>query len=136
MGELWAGVGSTLTLPTRNVRPKSRLLMQLDTRWTQSNGICPARLQFRPIGSRVFPADRTLQIVIRPSSWGGPFQAVTQVIQTVQIPEGASEARATVYLPVDNNTHVYSIEVRENGRLLRDLCEENCAAHTQWLPLG
>ncbi len=127
MGQLWAGVGTTLVLPARNVRPRSRLVMKLDTRWTQADGICPVRLQFTPVGSRVFPADRTLQVTICPKSWGGVFQPVTQLVQTVQISEGATDALATVYLPVDNQSQVFSIEVREGGRLLRDISADDTA---------
>lgn len=123
---LWAAAGSTLILPARNVRPKSRLLLQLDTRWPTSAGIVPARLQLRPIGSRVFPADRTLQVTICTKSWNR-IRPVAEVVQTIQVSEGEGEASTNVYLPTDAQTHYFTLTIRENGRLLRDLYTESAA---------
>ncbi len=121
----WAGAGVTLVFPTRGVPPKSQLVMEVDTRWPDKSGVRPIKITFRPIGQRTFPADRTLEITVQPKSWGGAFQSTTQVIQTVQIPEKASAAEGIFYLPTFPETYLFSVEVREQGRLLRDLSFEN-----------
>src|SRR5687767_4285566 len=70
-----AASGSVLNLPLPGIKNRSGLRMEIDTRWVSGCGYRPVRVRIstQPFGPA--PADRTLEVRIRPRGWQGGTKA-------------------------------------------------------------
>ena len=116
-----AGNGGIITLPMSGVKIRSGLKIQVDSRWVDGTGYRPVRLRVSSIPGGPAPADRTIQVTLRPRGWrmGRSRVAVTE---TVELPQGAMFADATVAIPHYEMWSNFEIETEEDGDRLRDLC--------------
>ena len=73
---LEASSGVVVQLPQGNVKPKNGLRLTIDTRWVDTNGYRPVRIEARnwPPGPTL--ADRRIRVVIEPRSWRSPRSAI------------------------------------------------------------
>lgn len=117
---LRAGSGGIISLPMSGTKIKSGLQIQVDTRWIDGNGYRPVRVRISPIPPGPAPADRSIEVKLRPRSWqtGGKGTAVTR---TVELSQGARFGEATIAIPQYEMWNNFDIETREDGDVLRDL---------------
>jgi hypothetical protein len=117
-----AETGERFSLPAGNIRPKNGLRLTVDSRWIDASGYRPIRVEATPWPPGPAPADRSLRVVLwpHPYHWGRRAVAVSQVLE---LPEGATVARATVSVPQDYAWSSLGVEVYEGGVRLEDLWE-------------
>ena len=121
-------LGAKVTLPQggMGVKPTSRLMLNIDTRWVDSNGYRPVRVEAVNLLPGPWPtpgattADRTFRIVLQPRAWmwGGGMQRVTFFLE---IPQGKTREQTTVAVPQNIGWGSFAIEVYEDGELLEDM---------------
>ncbi len=115
-----ASSGAVLRLPQGPAAPKNGLQLAIDTRWVDSNGYRPVRIEAVnwPPGPAI--ADRRLRVVLQPRLWQWG-RATTRVTGYVEIPEGAARGEATLAVPQCGVWGSLEVWVYEDGRLLEDL---------------
>ncbi len=115
-----ADSGGIFNLPQGGMKPKHGLQLVIDTRWVEGNGYLPVRVTAHnwPPGPTV--ADRSIRIVLQPSSWQWG-RGTVRVTGYVEIPEGATRGQTTVAVPHSDAWASMEVRVYENGRSLDDL---------------
>ncbi len=115
-----AGSGGIITLPVSGVKSRSRLKLQIDTRWVDGTGYRPVRVRVTPIPPGPAPADRSIQVTLKPRGWR-MGNSRTSVTQTVELSQGAMFGDATVAIPHYEMWNSLEVETHEDGDRLRDL---------------
>lgn len=115
-----AGSGGVVTLPLPGIKMKSGLALQVDSSWVDGTGYRPLRIRVSSIPPRPAPADRSIEVTLRPRSWS-MSSVRTAVTQTIELPQGAMFSDATLAIPYYETFDNFDIETREDGNLLPDL---------------
>ena len=116
--------GGVVHLPAVGVKMKNGLNLEIDSRGSESTGYQPIRVKFS--NSPLVPSkyDRQVRITLGGVYGNGVYGRLT-VSQVVEIPEGATSGEAVIAVPRDVHGKYYvSLEVREGGQRLEDLCSE------------
>ena len=95
-------------------------MMQVDTRWLDGSGYRPVRVRVTPIPPGPAPADRRLQITLRPRGWSTGTSRAT-VTGVVDLQQGDLIGGASLAIPHHEGWSAMDVEVREDGRILPDL---------------
>ncbi len=93
--------------------------MTIDTKWVAGSGYRPVRVEFNTTGGPA-PADRTLLVEFSPNDWSGN-NGQLYVSRYIDIPEGATTARATIGVPQREVWHSMSVNVYEDGKHIKEL---------------
>ncbi|MBC7852614.1 MAG: hypothetical protein IAF94_04185, partial [Pirellulaceae bacterium] len=118
----FARSGGVVHLPSPGVKMKNGLNLEIDSRGSETVGYRPMRVKlsnFPPVPSKY---DRQVRVTMQMLHGGGVYGRAS-VSQVVEIPEGATSGEAVIAVPRDNQgNHYMSLEVREGGQRLEDLC--------------
>ncbi len=114
--------GGVIHLPQGNKKPKNGLRLTIDTRWVDANGYRPVRIEAInwPLGPTL--ADRSIRVVIEPSSWRGSRPAI-RVSGRIEIPEGAARGETVLAVPQSDQWGSIWVMAYEDGALLKDVSE-------------
>jgi hypothetical protein len=129
-----AGSGAVGTLPGPRQKAKTRLKLQVDTEWVDGNGYRPVTVRISPLGGGPAPADRMVQVKLRPQGWQwGTFMPT--VTTWVEILQGDVAGEQTVAVPQYESWNAIAIETFEDDKLCQDLCGQlgmNLTGPYQW----
>lgn len=127
-----ADAGGTIELPSGG-KPKHGLRLTVDTRWAAGLGFRPVRLTLATASGSPSPGDRRLQVTLKLNGMGSSGQRTRGEIL---LPQGASSATTWLIAPCTRRWWLLGIEVREEGRLLKDLSNELLTISTNATPLS
>ena len=93
-----AGSGSVVSLPLPGKKVTTGLNLEINTEWVDGNGYRPVTISISPLGGGAAPADRTLDVTLRPRShqWG---VVMPNVSTTVILEQGQTVGTKIVALP-------------------------------------
>jgi hypothetical protein len=114
-----AGTGTRVTLPA-GPKIKNGLRVNIDTTWVDSSGYRPVQLEFISWPPGPAPADRTIRVEFKPSTWRGGY-AWCGVTKFIEIPQGATSVQASISVPQREQWNTFQFEFYEDGRKLEDL---------------
>jgi hypothetical protein len=108
--------GAVIKMPLKPVVSRSsKLMLSIDTRWTQNYGYRPVEVtvsSLKPVAS-----DQSISIKLY-SGWNGTMR----VEQDFKLPSGSTSATTTILVPqYQSGTSFYWWDVKVNGALDRDL---------------
>lgn len=126
-----AGNGGIVVLPAGGVKNRSGLRLELDSRWVSGSGYRPVRVRVLPQPVGPAPADRTIQVTLRPRGWSGGKAGA--VVGTLELKQGTTFGESVFSVPQTNSWHVIEIETRESGWRHRELCIENAGFATRFV---
>ncbi|MEX0818295.1 MAG: hypothetical protein WD070_01845 [Pirellulaceae bacterium] len=116
------GSGSTVTLPLAGQKVTTGLKLQVNTEWLDGNGYRPVTVSISPLGGGAAPADRTLEITLRPRSrqWGVVMPSVST---SITLEQGQTVAEKTIAIPQFQIWGSLQVAAYEEGRRRDDLSE-------------
>ncbi|MCB9873943.1 MAG: hypothetical protein H6821_07155 [Planctomycetaceae bacterium] len=117
-----AGSGSVVSLPLPGKKVTTGLNLEINTEWVDGNGYRPVTISISPLGGGAAPADRTLDVTLRPRShqWG---VVMPNVSTTVILEQGQTVGTKIVALPQFQSIGYIEVVTYEDGRLREDLSE-------------
>ncbi len=116
--------GGVVQLPVAGVKMKNGLNLEIDSRGSESTGYQPIRVKFSNAPLVPSKYDRQVRITLG-GVYGNGVYGRLKVSQVVEIPEGSTSGEAVIAVPRDVHGKYYvSLEVREGGQRLEDLCSE------------
>ena len=131
---VWAGSGSTLTLPTAGVKARTGLRVEIDSEWLDGTGYRPVTIRVSPLGGRAAAADRMLRVSVTPMSWQWGMEG-TRVDTWVELAQGATVGEKTIAVLQEGGWGSFKIEVHEDGDECKDLSGTfgiGTVAYYQW----
>jgi hypothetical protein len=123
-GAAQAGTGHVITLPLPRVKPRSGVVMSIDTRWVTGSGYRPVRVRITPIIGGPAVADRYFDVTIRPHGWY-PGMKANAATATVHLAQGELYGEVLIDIPQSCEWGSYEVKTTEDGRILRDLSERS-----------
>ena len=119
---LHAGSGSVVSLPLAGKKVTTGLSLQIDAEWVDGNGYRPMTVSISPLGGGAAPADRILEVTIRPRSqqWGVVMPSVST---SVTLEQGQTVGEKTIGVPQFQSIGSIEIETYEDGRQCDDLSD-------------
>jgi hypothetical protein len=127
-GVLQGSGGGVNVLPVAGKLRTSGVEVEIDSRWVDSNGYRPVRIEIRNLPLRTAaPADRRFRVVVKPLTYYGGGSS-DQISQIIDLEQGATKAVASIAVPQDAPWHAVIVDVYEDGRLLDDLSGD----HLSW----
>jgi hypothetical protein len=125
VGSAWGTAGGIGRLRARGNQRSSGLVLEIDTRWVDSQGYRPVKIRLLPIGGRS-SQDRTVQVRLEPRSWRGNLK--TAVTATLRLQQGSSGVEQVVpTLWATGNGDWMGVTTKEGGRVLPDLSSRSFA---------
>jgi hypothetical protein len=129
--EIFAGTGTRITLPAPRVKVRSGLRLTVDSHWVIGSGYRPITIRVAPILGGPAPAERFIDVLVRPRGWHGGEKAGA-VTATVHLPQGAMYGEARVFVPQTNAWNAMDVEPTEDGKRLKDLEVKRMALGTRY----
>ena len=90
-----AGSGSIASVPLPGVKVTTGLSLNVNTEWVDGNGYRPVTISISPLGGVAAPADRVLDVTLRPRGWRWRA-AMPSVSTTIMLEQGQTVAEKTV----------------------------------------
>ena len=116
-----AGTGSSDAIPT-SLKPKNGLYLKIDTRGVDANGYRPVRVTALTWPQVPSPADRRIYVELSPNNYYGTPRM--RVGTWIEIPQNSTGATKLVSIPQKSPLRALSVEVIEDGRVLKDLTQD------------
>ncbi len=114
-----AGTGTEISMPPKRVKIAHNLRLVLDTSW--SDGVGYRRLKVRLIPTPApSPADREIEVTVKPNKWSSSSDGL-KIQQRIEIKQGDNSVEAEILAPQYCSWRRLALEVRENGRVLKEL---------------
>lgn len=119
---LQAGSGSIVSLPMPGKKVTTGLNLEINTEWVDGNGYRPVTISISPLGGGAAPADRTLDVTLRPHSqqWG---IVMPNVSTSVKLKQGQTVGTKTIGMPQFQSIGYIEIVTYEDGRECDDLSD-------------
>jgi len=118
-----AAHGGKQVLPLPGKLNTSGVQVVVDTRWVDGHGYHPVRIEIIPLRAPAI-ADRQFRVVLKPLSYDGRNDSVSQIVEMAQ---GSTKAVATVLVPQRSIWHGVVLEVYEDGQRHDDLSGDHLA---------
>jgi hypothetical protein len=115
-----AGSGSNASVPLPGVKVTTGLSLNVNTEWVDGNGYRPVTISISPLGGVAAPADRVLDVTLRPRGWRWRA-AMPSVSTTIMLEQGQTVAEKTVAVPQFQTWGTLEITTYEDGRRRDDL---------------
>ncbi|MCA9122865.1 MAG: hypothetical protein KDB11_21915 [Planctomycetales bacterium] len=127
-----AGSGSVVNLPLPGKKVTTGLNLEVNTEWVDGNGYRPITISISPLGGGPAPADRTLDVTIKPRSqrWGVVMPSVST---SVKLEQGQTVGKKIIGVPQFESIGYIEIETYEDGRRRDDLSDN---VGTSWNALS
>ncbi len=119
---LYAGSGSVVSLPLAGKKVTTGLKLEIDTEWVDGNGYRPVTISISPLGGGAAPADRTVDITLRPfsQSWSIAMPAVST---SIKLEQGQTVGKKTIGIPQYQSIGSIEVTTYEDGRRRDDLSD-------------
>jgi|GEM_PF-615112 len=125
----FAGSGDVHRLPTSpQARLRSKLRLNLDTRWVDGTGYRPVVVEAIPTPGPA-ASDRQIRVTLKPIG-----QSQREVSTLIDIPQGSRSVKQQLLLPQDELWHNLYVDVTEGGREIEELSGQylNFARTNYW----
>ncbi|MCE9528272.1 MAG: hypothetical protein K8R36_19695 [Planctomycetales bacterium] len=116
-----AQIQQKIHLPGPGVKNRCGMMMDLDCRGSESNGYRPIRVKLSNLPATANTFDRQVRVTLK-MMYGQSVYGQLAVSQVVEIPEGSTTGEAVISMPSDGQGYYMSLEVREGGQRLEELC--------------
>ena len=129
-----AGSGSILSLPQPGVKVTTGLSLTIDTEWLDGNGYRPVTISVSPFGGVAAPADRTVDVTLRPHSrqWSVVMPSVST---SITLEQGQTVVTKVISVPQSQAWGSVEVVTYEDGRRRDDLSQSlgiNWNANAVW----
>ena len=116
-----AGTGSSDVIPT-TAKPKNGIYLKIDTRGVDANGYRPVRVTALTWPQVPSTADRRIYVELAPNNYDGTPHL--RVGTWIEISQNSTGATKLISIPQRSPLRALSVEVIEDGRILKDLSED------------
>ncbi len=117
---VWAGGGGVTRFAYGKPGRGAALSVEIDSRWIKGDGYRPVRVVVRPVAKPKFTRDRQVTIVLY-HDVGHPEFPLELTTQVIDLPEGAAEVTATIYVQQNRVQSNLGVEFWEGRRELRNV---------------